>query len=175
MRAILARMRLLARFHDQEEFARVRALLREKGVPTWANTIESRRLGWQAVLHVCVDAQLDDALRLLRDPAHVPADVAADVPTDDLDRALEAAESAGFARLRELEQQAHVESVRQLERERTKLSGYFDYRDQAARDRLVVAAPTPPGPTAAVYGAGVLTGVVLTVLAVVALAFGGRK
>ena len=73
MRAILARMRLLARFHDQEEFARVRALLREKGVPTWANTIESRRLGWQAVLHVCVDAQLDDALRLLRDPAHVPA------------------------------------------------------------------------------------------------------
>lgn len=46
---------------------------------------------------------------------------------------------------------------------------------QAARDRLVVAAPTPPGQTAAVYGAGVLTGVVLTVLAVVALAFGGRK
>lgn len=66
-------MRLLARFHDPEELDRVRALLRQKGVPTWANRIEGRRLGWQAVLHVCLDEQLDDALRLLRDPAHVPA------------------------------------------------------------------------------------------------------
>lgn len=73
MRAIVAPMRLLARFHDPGELTRVRALLRQKGVPTWANTIEGRRLRWQAVLHVCLDAQLDDALRLLRDPAHVPA------------------------------------------------------------------------------------------------------
>lgn len=66
-------MRYLARFHDRDELARIRALLRAKGVPTWATTVESRRLGWQGTLHVCVDEQLDDALRLLRDPAHVPA------------------------------------------------------------------------------------------------------
>ena len=60
----------------------------------------------------------------------------ADIPTDDLDDALAAAETAGFARLQQLEEQAHVESDRQLERERAKLAGYFDYRDQAARDRL---------------------------------------
>lgn len=69
-------MRHLARFHDPDELARVRALLREKGVPTWANTVESRRLGWQGALSVCIDEQLDDALRLLRDPAH-PVDAEA--------------------------------------------------------------------------------------------------
>ncbi len=78
-------MRLLARFHDPGELARVRALLRQKGVPTWANTIEGRRLGWQAVLHVCLDEQLDDALRLLHDPAHVPAHP---VDADAFERAL---------------------------------------------------------------------------------------
>ncbi|MGN6153755.1 MAG: hypothetical protein ACTHOH_17380 [Lysobacteraceae bacterium] len=66
-------MRYLARFHDRNELARMRALLRSKGVPTWATTVESRRLGWQGTLHVCVDEQLDDALRLLRDPDHEPA------------------------------------------------------------------------------------------------------
>ena len=60
----------------------------------------------------------------------------ADVPTDELDVALSAAESAGFTRLQELETRAHVESEKQLIRERSKLSGYFDYRDRAARDRL---------------------------------------
>lgn len=66
-------MRHLARFHDRDELARVRALLRQKGVPTWAHTIEGRGLGWQAALQVCLDDQLDDALRLLRDPDHEPA------------------------------------------------------------------------------------------------------
>ena len=78
-------MRVLARFHDPEALARVRVLLREKGVPTWANTIEGRRLGWQAGLHVCLDAQLDDALRPLRDPAHMPAHP---VDADAFERAL---------------------------------------------------------------------------------------
>lgn len=66
-------MHYLARFHDRDELARMRALLRSKGVPTWATTVESRRLGWQGTLHVCVDEQLDDALQLLRDPDHEPA------------------------------------------------------------------------------------------------------
>lgn len=66
-------MQYLARFHDRDELARMRALLRSKGVPTWTTTVESRRLGWQGTLHVCVDAQLDDALQLLRDPDHAPA------------------------------------------------------------------------------------------------------
>ena len=66
-------MRHLARFHDRDELARVRALLRGKGVPTWATTVERRRLGWQGTLHVCLDEHLDDALRLLRDPDHEPA------------------------------------------------------------------------------------------------------
>jgi hypothetical protein len=59
-----------------------------------------------------------------------------DVPNDTLDEALSSAESAAFVRLQELETLGRVESDRQLERERAKLSAYFDYRDQAARDRL---------------------------------------
>ena len=60
----------------------------------------------------------------------------ADVPVDTLDVALAAAEVEGFARLAELEEQARAESSKQLEREQAKLVTYFDYRDQAARDRL---------------------------------------
>jgi ATP-dependent helicase HepA len=60
----------------------------------------------------------------------------ADVPVDGLDDALAVAEAAGFARLGELEAEASAESLRQLDRERAKLSAYFDYRDQAAQDRL---------------------------------------
>jgi hypothetical protein len=60
-----------------------------------------------------------------------------DIPSDRLDYALLAAETAGFDRLQELEAHAHDESERQLDRERAKLSAYFDYREQAARDRLV--------------------------------------
>ena len=66
-------MQYLARFHDRDELARVHTLLRSKGVPTWAETVEGRRLGWQGTLHVCIDAQRDDALHLLRDPDHAPA------------------------------------------------------------------------------------------------------
>jgi SNF2 family DNA or RNA helicase len=61
----------------------------------------------------------------------------ADIPTtNDLDAALKSAETIGFGRLQELEQRAHGESERQLERERAKLHGYFDYREQSAVDRL---------------------------------------
>jgi SNF2 family DNA or RNA helicase len=84
-----------------------------------------------------VDADLGQ--RLLVRAASFPNDHAlapADVPVYGLDDALAAAEANGFARLAELEAQASSESIRQLERERAKLSAYFDYRDQAARDRL---------------------------------------
>jgi SNF2 family DNA or RNA helicase len=84
-----------------------------------------------------VDAEL--GRRLLVRAGSFPNDHAlspADVPIDDLDAALVAAEAAGFVRLDVLEDQAVAESARQLERERSKLSAYFDYRDQAARDRL---------------------------------------
>jgi hypothetical protein len=59
-----------------------------------------------------------------------------DVPQNELDAALDQAETAAFGRLAELEAQAREESDRQFERERSKLSGYFDYRDLAAQDRL---------------------------------------
>ena len=84
-----------------------------------------------------VDAALGH--RLMMRTAGFPNDRGldpADVPTDQLHDALAAAEAFGFARLRELEDRAHEESQRQLERERSKLHGYFDYREQAARDRL---------------------------------------
>lgn len=57
------------------------------------------------------------------------------VPSDDLDAALETAEAAAFRRLHDLEAGAHEESQRQLDRARSKLSQYFDYREQTARDR----------------------------------------
>jgi hypothetical protein len=75
---------------------------------------------------------LDRAKSFPNDHSLSPSDVA----DDTLDSALSSAETMGFARLQQLEAQAHAESDRQLERERAKLSAYFDYRDQAARDRL---------------------------------------
>ena len=60
----------------------------------------------------------------------------ADVPAAELATALTVAEDASYKRLDELEVAAHAESVRRLERERARLSGYFDYRQQAAEDRL---------------------------------------
>jgi hypothetical protein len=60
----------------------------------------------------------------------------ADIPTETLNSALSVAQTAGFARLHELETDAQEKSERQLGRQRTELLAYFDYRDQAARDRL---------------------------------------
>ncbi len=84
-----------------------------------------------------IDADLGD--RLLLRAAEFTKDPPINsglIPINDLDKALEAAESLSFERLKELEELAQGESQRQLDRERTKLAGYFDYRDQAARDRL---------------------------------------
>lgn len=107
----------------------------EVGVPALK---ERREL---ASLFVADNGTVDAALghRLMMRAAGFPNDRGldpADVPTDQLDEALAAAEAFGFARLRELEDRAHEDSQRQLERERAKLRGYFDYREQAAHDRL---------------------------------------
>jgi ATP-dependent helicase HepA len=60
----------------------------------------------------------------------------ADLDAADVGAALMIAEAVGYGRLDELEAAAHAESGRQLQRERAKLTAYFDYRDQAAKDRL---------------------------------------
>ena len=83
-------MEYLCRLHDYGEYTRVRALLRAKGIPTYVTDAEGRGLGAQWALFVCLDEQLDDALRLLREPAHVPRvsvdaeafEKALDVPVD---------------------------------------------------------------------------------------------
>jgi SNF2 family DNA or RNA helicase len=108
----------------------------EVGVPVLK---ERREL---ASLFVADNGTVDVDLghRLMLRAASFPNDRAldpADVPTDRLDDALSAAETFGYARLRDLEDSAREESTRQLERERVKLHGYFDYREQAAQDRLV--------------------------------------
>ena len=83
------------------------------------------------------DAELGG--RLMHRAASFPKDVAlppSDVNLDELEPALAVSELAGYARLRDLEARAHEDSQRRLERERDKLTAYFDYREQAAHDRL---------------------------------------
>ena len=90
-------------------------------------------------VHESGEVDRDLGRRLLERAASFPNDRAlspADVPSDELEPALAAAETAGFERLDQLETQAREDSDRQLVRERAKLSAYFDYRDRAARDRL---------------------------------------
>lgn len=80
-------MEYLCRLHDFGEYTGVRALLRSKGIPVHSTP----QTDAQWALFVCLDEQLDDALRLLRDPEHVPRvsvdaeafEKALDVPVDD--------------------------------------------------------------------------------------------
>jgi ATP-dependent helicase HepA len=109
-------------------------IVHELGVPTLR---ELRELA-PTFVHDSGEVDTHLGLRLLERAASFPNDRAlspADV-TGDLDSAVSAAESVGFARLQQLEADAHDQSERQIVRERAKLSAYFDYRDQAARDRL---------------------------------------
>ena len=83
------------------------------------------------------DAELGQLL--LHRAAKFPKDVAlapSEVSLDELETALASSESAGYEQLRDLEARAHEESRRRLEREKDKLTSYFEYREQAARDRL---------------------------------------
>lgn len=62
-------MRYLATVHDTHELHRMRTLLRERGVPTYVGDASVRLLTRQK-LFVCIDSQLDDALKVLKDPTH---------------------------------------------------------------------------------------------------------
>ena len=66
-------MRYVARFHDAQELGRVRGLLRSKGIPTHQQQVESARMGEQWALYVCLPEQMEDALKLMRDPLYEPA------------------------------------------------------------------------------------------------------
>lgn len=79
-------MKFIARFHDEATHSRTRSLLRSKGIPTHSKTIETRNMGWQAVLFVCLEEQTEDALKLMRDPMHRPANP---VDAEAFEKALE--------------------------------------------------------------------------------------
>jgi len=63
----------------------------------------------------------------------------ADFETTGLDAALTIAENAAYSHLEALESAARQDSASRLDREREKLSNYFDYRDQAAKDRVAAS------------------------------------
>ena len=116
-------------------------LVHELGVPALK---EVRKL-WPTFVRD--DGTLDRDLgeRLLLRAADFPMDRALqpeDVPTGTFDEALQAAEEAGFGHLAVLEAAARVDTARRIERERSKLAAYFDYRDQAAADRLASSRKT---------------------------------
>ncbi|SOD73495.1 hypothetical protein SAMN05892883_2788 [Jatrophihabitans sp. GAS493] len=110
-------------------------VVQELGVPG----IKDRREVVAYFVHDSGTVDTELGQRLMRRAASFPNDhalVAQDVPFDELDGALQAAEAVGFGRLDEIETQARLDAESQLARERIKLSTYFDYRDEAARDRL---------------------------------------
>ncbi len=77
-------------------------------------------------------ALLDRAATFANDRALTPADFG----LDGLERAIAGAESQCYAHLEGVEARVRDESQRALDRERTKMANYFDYRDIAARDRV---------------------------------------
>jgi hypothetical protein len=79
-------MEFICRFHDGTELARIRDLLRSKGIPTFEKSVESRRLGAQWALFVCLNDQAEDARRIIRDPTHEPS---LSVDAEEFERALE--------------------------------------------------------------------------------------
>lgn len=95
-------------------------------------------------LHACFvpdDGEADAALgeALLARAREIPNDHAlggADVDDDGLDDAVSAAEERGFETLSAMEEEARQDSESRMTRESEKLRAYFDYRDQAAADRL---------------------------------------
>lgn len=101
-------------------------------------------------LHACFvtdDGHVDTSMgqRLLTRATHIPNDHAlanVDVPTEGLDQAVAVAEAAGFDTLTTLERDATHDSAQRVQRERTKLAAYFDYRDRAAADRLTSSRQT---------------------------------
>lgn len=83
-------------------------------------------------------ALLDRAATFPNDRAVSPTDFG----LDDLDTAIAAAEARCYEHLGDVEVRVREDSQRALERERTKMANYFDYRDVAAQDRLASSQQT---------------------------------
>jgi hypothetical protein len=86
----------IARFSDQQELMRVRQLLRSKGIPTHEQTLEGSRLGWYAALYVCMPEHVDDALKIIRNPSHKPANP---VDADAFEKAMKNSDTTLLAKL----------------------------------------------------------------------------
>lgn len=89
-------VKYIARFSDRTELMRVRQLLRSKGIPTHEQTLEGRRLGWYAALYVCMPEHVDDALRIIRNPSHLPTNP---VDAEAFEKAMENPDTMLLARL----------------------------------------------------------------------------
>lgn len=79
-------MKLLLETKEKHELDRVRMLLESRGVPVHVDSEDQHRLGGHAMpflryrLHVVLDSQYDDAMKLLEDENHEvaePVDMAA--------------------------------------------------------------------------------------------------
>ncbi|QSX79403.1 hypothetical protein [Agrilutibacter solisilvae] len=82
-------MEFIARFHDPDELARVRHLLRSKGIPTYVRGIEGRSMGTQDALFACLNHQAEDARRVIHNPDFEPAHP---VDAREVERAMENAD-----------------------------------------------------------------------------------
>ncbi len=74
-------MKHLRRFEDEESSTVALYLLRDNGIPT--HTTSSVKGSYQLDVHVILDHQYDDAVRLLEDPTH---EVANPVDMNEFDR-----------------------------------------------------------------------------------------
>lgn len=88
-------MEFIARLHDRDTLSELRHRLRCKGIPTHVVDMESRSMGWQAALFVCLPAQAEDARRLIKDPCHEPA---MKVDAEAFERALDSPDSRPVAK-----------------------------------------------------------------------------
>ena len=93
---IRSQVEYIARFSDRQELMRVRQLLRSKGIPTHEQTLEGRRLGWYAALYVCMPEHVDDALRIIRNPSHLPTNP---VDAEAFEKAMENPDTTLLAKL----------------------------------------------------------------------------
>ena len=66
-------MHVLARVHDESELERITSLMHGKGIPTFVRSATLRRGVAYWVVFVCLNSQAADAIRILKDPSHEPA------------------------------------------------------------------------------------------------------
>ncbi|RYG93673.1 MAG: hypothetical protein EON58_17860 [Alphaproteobacteria bacterium] len=66
-------MKYIARLYDHDELLRTRWLLHSKGIPTHEIAVGGGKLIDTWALYVCLPEHLEDALQVLRNPDHEPA------------------------------------------------------------------------------------------------------